>query len=159
MADKLSDINKLIQVAIDTMKSKETMETLGKELSERIVKRTRLGKGVNKNLDPPHPLPQLKKNTVTRRKALRKKGQLTGPRATPAKSGLNRTGKMLNDVVSVAKESELTIKLDSPESNKKARDLIDLNRNYTFLNVSKPEFKGMIKSFQEILNKVLAKLK
>lgn len=155
MAIKLTDIDKLLKVTIDTLKSKKTLQKLGDETSERIVKRTRLGKGVMENLADAHPLPQLKDSTKKERKRLKKAGRLTGPRATPAKSGLNRTGEMLGDVKAKAQKGDLKIILNSAESKKKAEDLIKLNQGFTFLNISNAEFKGMLKSFSSILQKVI----
>ena len=158
MALKLGDIPKLLKVTSDTLKSKKTMKVLGDELAERIVKRTRLGKGVKKPLAEATPLKNLETSTKSERKRLKKQGKLTGKGAKPSKAGLNRTGEMLDDVKAKVRQGELEIVLNSQKSKDKAENLIKIDKDNTFMNVSKAEFKGAARTLNDILNKTIKRL-
>lgn len=155
MADKLSKITQIIKTAIT---KKSVLDAAGKSAVESIVKRTRLGRGVGKNLGSSSPLPRLKESTVKTRKYLKQKGQLTGPNATPAKSGLNRTGELLNSVEYKISSGSVNIELADKANKDKATDLIKIDKDYTFMNLSKPEFARMIKAMSDQVAKILKRI-
>lgn len=156
MAAKLSDIGKIITNAL---KSKTVLEVGGEIATESIKKRTRLGSGVKENLGPSHKLPKLKSKTVTNRKLLKEKGMLTGPNATPGKSGLNASGELLNNVEYNVGKGQLQIRLADPVQREKATNLIKIDPNFVFMNLSKPEFNRMLKAMSQKISEILSKIK
>lgn len=153
MALKLNDIHKLVLSAIKRVSSKELLQEVGEVMTEDVKKRTRLGRGVNKPEGPSSLLKPLEPRTKTNRKALKKRGKLTGPGATPAKSGLNATGQMLDSLKVEAKTGSFTITLDT-EGARKAELVAQIDRNrFTFMNLSKGEVLRMIRLMEEDLKK------
>lgn len=150
----ITDLDKIIKKALEVATSKETLNKLGENLVDRIKKRTRLGNGVKENEGGSHKLPSLKPKTVTRRKQLKKAGDLTGPRATPAKSGVNRSGQMLESMDHKVSSSTIEIGLDQ-EGTRKATDLIKQNPDFTFMNVSKAEVAGLADILENEITKKL----
>lgn len=155
MAAKLSDIGRIIEQAL---KSKTVLEAGGKSATRAIKKRTRLGKGVKENLGPSHKLPQLKTKTVTNRKLLKKKGELTGVGATPAKSAVNRSGEMIDSVNFGVGRGKLEIKLKGSKQEMKAQNLLKISSDYAFMNLSKAEFNRMIKSMSGAITQILKRI-
>lgn len=151
---KLSDISKIIE---DAFNSQEITEAIGKAASRAIVTRTRTGRGVSANLETSKPLPRLKENTKRVRRYLKKKGELTGPGATPGKSALNRSGKLLESVNYVAKPGEVVISVSASQA-KKVEYLININSDYRFMNLSKAEFNRAVKAASGVLKSILSRL-
>jgi hypothetical protein len=149
MANKLTDISLLVQSAVDEIKDKNNLKEAAENTIERIQQRTRLGKGVNKPEGSATPLKKLEPKTVEVRKSLKSAGKLTGKGASPAKSGINRTGKTLDSMHSVSKKGEVTIQLDK-EGERVATEVqaIDPQR-FTFMNLSKAEVTAMVKELEE----------
>lgn len=156
MGAKLKDIGKIISQAF---KSKRILDAAGASMTESIVKRTRLGKGVQDNKENPTKLKKLETSTVRRRKQLKKAGQLTGPNATPGKSGLNRTGEMLNDVNYKASRGKLDIFFKTEKSREKAFWVQKNNPDFKFFFVSKPEFNRALKVITKEIQEALSKIK
>ena len=153
----IEDEIKKLAKSITNLGSQSVLDPLGEELVDRIKKRTRLGKGVKDNFGPSHALPKLQDKTKANRRRLKKQGKLTGPKATPAKSGLNRTGQMLDSMTHKSGENSLEIKLDAL-GEKKAEELIALDSQWTFMNISKAEFRGLLDSFVKSVQNKLGKL-
>jgi len=152
---KLSDLPKLIE---ELLKSKIILEKAGQIAVERIPKRTRLGNGVRENLGDSHKLPPLKESTVKIRKDLQKQGRLTGPLATPKKSGINRTGKALNSIKAISQPGHLEITLDKSQQAK-VDDLIKINPDYSFMKLSKPEFKAVFKAITDQIDRIVKRIR
>jgi hypothetical protein len=150
----LDRISKLAQEAIDAATSKETLTSLGNALADKVKNRTRLGRGVKKDGAASHALPKLKEKTVVNRKRLKERGKLTGPGATPAKSGINRTGTTLESMTSKVTQNSIEIKLDS-SGERVTKELIGLSDEFTFMNLSKPEIKFAESFIENAINKVL----
>lgn len=149
---------KLPQIIKETL-DKKLLDDIGNTSVSRIRKRTRTGKGVKENDGPTHKLPSLKPSTIKRRQNLKSKGKLTGPGATPARSGVNQTGKTLNEMnYKVKGRDSVEIRL-SPEGEKRAENIIGINSNYEFMNLSKSEIKALIKIVEEKIISVINKLK
>lgn len=156
MAGKLSDISRLIKKALT---SKEVLEVGAKVAVESIPLRTRLGKGVNEPEGSTHLLPALKEKTKRNRRYLKSSGKLTGPGATPAKSGLNASGDLLTDMKYEIKSDSFDIKLADVKQEEKLKNLLKINKNFQFLNLSRAEVNRMIKAMSVEINKVLANIK
>ena len=154
-SDLASKLPKIISETID----KSLLDDIGNTSVSRIRKRTRSGRGVKENDGPTHKLPALKPKTVKERSRLKGKGQLTGPGATPGRSGVNRSGKTLNEMnYSVVNRSEVEIKL-SPTGVKRAQTVAEVNPDYEFMNLSKSEIKALVKIVEEKVIQVINKLK
>lgn len=148
----INDITKIIQAAVDAVKDKTVLDKIGEDLVERIKTRTRTGKGVREPEGRAHKLPDLKTKTKANRRSLKRSGKLTGKGAVPAKSGINRSGATLDSLKHTVSGDEIKIRLDS-EGEMVAADLIKLNSDYTFMNISKPELKAVT----EVLDKEIQK--
>ena len=148
----IDDIRKIIQSAVDTITDRRTLDKLGEDLVERIKTRTRTGKGVREPEARPHRLPALKTNTKRNRRRLKRQGGLTGPGATPAKSGVNRTGTTLNSMSHRVQDNEIQIRLDA-KGEDVAEDLIRIDKDYTFMNVSQPEIKAFVEALEKEIEK------
>lgn len=156
MAAKLSDIGKIIEQAL---KSKRVLEAGGEEAVESIKKRTRLGKGVKENLGGSHKLPRLTTKTVTNRKLLKKKGELTGFGASPTKSAINRSGDTIDNVRFGVGKGKMVIDLKSNKAKTVAQNLLKIDPNYAFMNLSKAEFNRMIKKMSSVITEILKGIK
>ena len=100
----------------------------------------------------------LKEKTKQNRRGLKKQGKLTGPGAKPAKSALNRTGALVGDIGFETESNKLEIKFKSDAQESKMRDLIALDRKYTIMNISKAEFKFVLKEMSAIIERALRRL-
>ena len=153
---KLSDLPKIVEKAI---RSKTVLEAVGKSIERSVRRRTKTGKGVRNNLDSPHPLPRLKEKTVANRKQLKRKGKLTGQGATPRKSNLTQTGKMLDNIESIPFRGGVEIRLKDRSERNKAADLQKLDRDYTFMRVSKQEFTRAVSSATSLIAQILRRIR
>ena len=150
MGIKLSDLPTIIEGAIDTVLTSRFNKLVGTKVKDLIVKRTRLGRGVDKDGDSALPLKALKKQTKLRRSRLKKHGKLTGTGATPAKSAVNRSGSLLNTLEVKANKTSFTIK-PSFENQNKAEFLDD--KGFKFLNASKAEINFVEKELTKEIEK------
>lgn len=156
MGAKFKDIGKILAKALA---SKVVLEAGAKSIIESVPKRTRLGKGVKEAEGDATPLPALKPKTKTNRKGLKKRGELTGPGATPAKSGLNARGNLLSNLKAVVTPGKVAVKLQNSTQEEKAKALIAIDPGFTFMNVSRAEVNRMIKAMSEEVNKIIKKIK
>lgn len=156
MGAKFSDIGKIIAQALQ---SKPVLEEGAKVIVEAVPLRTRLGKGVKEAEGPALPLPKLKTKTKSNRKLLAEKGELTGPGATPAKSGLNRTGDMLSGLKAIIKNGKFEIRLKDKQQEIKAGHVLKNNPDFAFMNISKAEMNRMIKAMSVKITEILSKIK
>lgn len=155
MGAKLSDIGDII---LDALNSKEVLQAGADVALEAIPKRTRLGKGVVEAEGAATNLPQLKDKTKYNRGQLKKTGKLTGPGATPAKSGLNATGAMLSGMTAKIAGDNFTINLADDQQEKKAEYLIQQNRGFTFMNISNAELNRVVKAMSDAVAKILSRI-
>lgn len=156
MADKLGKIPLIVNSLIEEVNKKENLKEAADSAIEQMKKRTRLGKGVKEPEGSTTPLKKLEKSTVEVRKSLKSQGKLTGPGATPAKSGVNRTGKTLESLNSKALDGHVTIQLDQ-EGERVAADLINIDKDFTFMNLSKVEVKTMTEVLEKAVEKAAKK--
>lgn len=151
MATKLDKlIDRIIEIAV----GKDTMQKVATEARERIVRRTRTGKGVTQTGAQPSPLRDLTPATVNIRKNLREQGKLTGPGARPSKSAVNRTGAMLDSLKPEAERGQARVVFGSGEQERKADEL--QSNGFVFMNLSEPEIKGL---HRVIKNEIKRRLK
>lgn len=154
----LNDLSKAIGEIQQYTKTRRFLQQIGKVLVDRIRVRTRLGKGVKEengnNFRNPHSLPRLKQQTVSRRQRLRRAGGLTGFGATPAKSGLNRSGKLLDRLHFKIEGRELIITLD-PRGKIIAEKLMEDNPDWEFMNLSKPEFNYLVDTISKDVERII----
>jgi hypothetical protein len=151
MANTLGKIPLIVNSLIKEVNKKENLKVAADAAIDHMKKRTRLGKGVKEPEGKTTSLKKLEPSTVEIRKSLRKQGKLTGPGATPGKSGINRTGKTLESLNTKALDGSVTIQLDQ-EGERVASELIKIDKDFTFMNLSKVEVKTMT----EILEKAVA---
>jgi hypothetical protein len=157
LAVKLSDIGKIIAKALQ---SKTVLDAAGASIAESIIKRTRLGRGVDIELGPSKPLKKLASKTVSNRKRLKEEGKLTGPNATPGKSGLNQSGDMLDSIsYRVPTKGKLEIIFTDSEQQKKAKWIQEKDPRFNFFNVSKAEMNRAIREMSEAVTFILEKIK
>lgn len=148
----IDEFTKALNQATAEIFKRRNLKGLGDDLVVRIRKRTRLGKGAKGIDHPATKLPPLKKNTVQRRKLAKRVGTLTGRGATPGKSGINRSGKTLNRMHSRVVGTTLEIKLDK-DGEDVAKHLLRRDSQWEFMNLTKPEFKGLILGIERIIDK------
>jgi len=157
----LADLKDLANVFIKAIRAAESNATLNKikdAIIPQIQTRTRLGKGVTKPEGNTTNLKRLERKTKINRQGLKRKGQLTGPGAQPAKSGLNRSGQMLNSLKGKVSTSNIEITLDR-EGERKAVAVQKIDPNgFTFMNLSKGETKQVTDIIDDAVNDILKKL-
>lgn len=156
----MADLNDLSNFADDIKRlqqNKAFLRKVGRLLTNRIRLRTKLGRGAKAptgdTFRPSHKLPALKQSTKQRRRRLNREGKLTGRGATPARSGVNRSGKTLGFMHFRVKGRELNIKLD-PRGIKVQDHLVEINPDYEFFNLSRAEFKFLVSLIGKELEKI-----
>lgn len=136
----------------------EDYSFIAKKISERIVKRTQTGKGVNES-GSLYSLPALSDSYQELRK---KKRSLLGPRGTPKKSNLTASGKMLQSIKYVIKRSADNIAIifslegTTKGLGNKPQNTSDVakwqeDQGRRFFDISKTESNGILR---EVRNKV-----
>jgi len=133
MTKKISDVLKLkLDNAVKSLLTPKFMGELADNIKTDIIKRTKLGYGVEKSEGPQSKLKPLSPEYKKARKELQ-----LGEFASPAKSNLTLTGDMLNDLKSKVTETKVTIFLGSQFSKDKAK--WNAERGRTFMNISKTQ--------------------
>jgi hypothetical protein len=151
---KVSDIPRIVKRLLE----REVILKEGAKAIERAIpRRTRLGKGVKENLGPTHKLPSLRESTVSIRKKLKKTGGLTGPGATPKKSGFNRTGDSLNNLKVEVSRGKIEVSL-APADQDKLIDALQIDPDYQFMRLSRAEFRRMLIAMTKRIEQALKKI-
>lgn len=137
----------------------ELMKELGDAAAERLVKRTRLGRGVAEPEGESFPLKPLSDGYKEARK--KNKGDLS-ELTSPGKSNLTRTSQMLSSIKAL-KPNRGTIKIaptgKRSESNLTNEDVAGyVSRERPFLNLSKPEVAGLTRLVREKIDEILSRL-
>lgn len=157
MAD-FSDVFAQVAQAVRKVKSDQALKKkLAEEALESVQRRTKLGRGVNKPEGPSNKLPTLKTKTVSTRKSLKRSGKLSSS-ATPTKSNITRSGKTLGSMKSKIKSDGFDINLDK-RGERVAKDLIAIDKDYTFMNLSKAEVKRLVKIIEQQIQQFVGKIK
>jgi len=152
---KLSDIQKLVAKALT---EEAVLDAIGKSAVRAIKRRTRAGSGVEENLKSAKKLPKLKDQTKARRRRLKRAGGLTAKGATPAKSNLSRSGKLIDSVTYEVGDGNVEIKLKTSAQQEKAKELINIDSGYKFMKLSKAEFRRAIKAATGAITPILKRI-
>lgn len=137
----------------------ELMQEIGDAAAERLVKRTRLGKGVAENGAEAQPLKPLSDGYKDSRK--KNRGGLS-PLTTPGKSNLTRTSQMLNSIKALRPSRGKV--LITPTGSRSESDLTNeevagyVSRDRPFLNLSKAEVAGITRLVREKIDEILERL-
>ena len=137
-----------IQRLLKEAKSQKVIEPVAEEMIKLIVKRTRLGYGVKKELGTRQLLKKLSPRYVAARARSRRLSSTTAPR----KSNLTFTGQMLESV-SVIKSQNGKIVIgptgyrDDGKRNEKIAEH-QANQGRTFMNLSQLEFNQILRFYR-----------
>lgn len=130
---------KLRQAMLDAVTDKSFLQSIGEWTKDRIVKRTRLGSGVDSRGAPASKLKPLSERYKEKRKELRKTGVLSDL-TRPSTSNLTKTGKMLDSLTVKAGDGRVEVSVTS-DQEQKVKANTELGR--TFLNVSDKDLKEL----------------
>lgn len=157
MAD-FSDVFAKVAEAVRNVKNDGKLKKeLAEEALESVKRRTKLGRGVGKPEGPSNKLPSLKTKTVSTRKSLKRTGGLSST-ATPAKSNVTRSGKTLDSLKVEIKSDGFNIELDK-RGERVAKELIAIDKDYTFMNLSKAEVNRLVKIIEQQIQRFVGKIK
>lgn len=132
------DIIKQIQDAVNGAIQPNTLRVAASELVQSIKKRTRLGKGLQKDGDSLQSLTPLVSSYKKQRKRLNLSSE-----TTPAKSNLTQTGKMVDNIDFKVTSTGFEVFIKGQENNKKA-EYVSKKRPFMFL--AKFEIKVLIEN-------------
>lgn len=174
----MSKFNRDLERVISDFEKPASMKELGEVAVDRIVTRTRLGKGVETAGGAPTSLKALAQSTKDSRKgkvafATTKDGVVfpytpkekpeLSKFTTPGKSNLTRTGQMLDAmrVISVKTGSVvLGFKPDRKDSDKTNAEIAGFaEKDRPFFNLSGPELSGIQRFIRDRIDELLKKLK
>jgi len=150
----LSDFPKHLKQSLDKAKqellSPSNLKKIGDDIAEKIVLRTRLGNGLDVEQGEPTKLKPLSPKYIEQRKTM----QLS-ELASPKKSNLTQTGKMLSDVISKVTGNIINITFKSDDSKDKARWNSEKGR--TFMNISRVQVERLTNDIQKQIRQILKK--
>ena len=134
--------------------SQKNMREFGEYAVDRIVKRTRLGKGVDERGGDPKPLKALSESYKKKRRTSEELSSTT----RPGKSNLTFTGQLLDSIkVITIKAGSVLISATGRRkdglTNKELTGYVSEDR--PFLNLSKPELNGLSKLIRERIESIL----
>lgn len=152
MADKFSDIPKIMERAFKKMTNKTHLRIVGEDAKRLIQKRTRLGGGVEKSLGTRRKLKKLSKSYKKQRK-----GMKLDRTTSPAKSNVTQTGEMLREIGVKVRSNKALLRFISPSAKKKAKWVQDAGRK--FFNISQPELKQLTRLLRKRVNRILKTIK
>lgn len=155
----MSKFDAQMKQAIEDVSAPAYMKQFGEYARDRIVKRTKLGKGVSERGGDAEQLKKLSDSYRTQRKNLQNKGKLADD-TSPARSNLTRTGQMLNNIEVQAKTASALIsakgsRTDGNLTNADVAGYVSVER--PFLNLSKPELNGLNSFIRSILESIVKK--
>lgn len=157
MSKASNQLDKIIGRLKKTVKesmSNESMVEVGKFSIGLIVKRTRLGYGVNKNLGDRSKLKPLSAKYIEQRKKSRL-NQFT----KPSRSNLTRTGQMLDSLsFKVTGPGKITIEpTGNRDDGKRNKDIAKYNaqRGRVFINLSKNEYSQIVRFYRKTFGDLL----
>ena len=159
----LKNASKKIEKAFELEISSVNMKERGEDSKEGVVKRTQiLGKGVDGSRS--NPLKPLSDKYKERRRIKRKQ---LGPNAKPNKSNLTFTGQLLKSLsvvgtrgrfIMFAKSTSRTLPNGEPDSKTNSEILKYVQRERTFLELTKAEINKIKKEFREKFRKKIRDL-
>lgn len=131
----IKELEKKLLQMVEAAASKETLNKVGKTAEIEIKSHTRDGLGVKDNGDVPFRLPNLKSNSVNRRRNLRKAGKLSSE-TSPGKANNTKTGRTVSSVdfrVNTGRD-ETTVGVFDNRSIKVVRELAKGGREFIALS-------------------------
>lgn len=159
----MTKFKKDMKKVIDEFDKKETMRDVGNFAADRIVKRTRLGKGVSEKGGDSQPLKRLSDGYKKQRK---KKSTELSQFTTPGKSNLTRTGQMLDSVkVTEVDQGRALVAPTGNRTDSKINKLNNLDvagyvsKDRPFLNLSKAELLALNRYVREKIEALLKKFR
>ena len=169
----LSQFKRDMAKVFEEIAKPDSLLEIGKFAADRIVKRTRLGRGVAEPEGEAAPLKPLSEAYVEARKREREAGRGKGGRfvkgagklsslTSPKKSNLTRTDQMLSSIKPERpKRGSVTI---TPTGTRKEGSLTNeevagyVSRERPFLNLSKAEVAGVTRLIRERIDEILQRL-
>lgn len=155
----IKKLEKSVKEAID----KSALVDVGRFARDIVVKRTRLGYGVDRDFAQKKRLARLSPNYVKRRKMFDGLSQNT----TPTRSNLTLTGQMLDSIESNVKRGIIEIKPTGRRTDGKRNEDIAIyneqgGRNRPkriFMRISQLEFKQIVRFYRKTFGDLLRKRK
>lgn len=155
-------VKKLEKTVAESIK-KAALVDVGVFARDLIVKRTRLGYGVEKDLGSKKRLAKLSPNYIKRRKMFAGLSENT----RPSRSNLTLTGQMLNSIISTAKAGIIEIKPTGTRTDgKRNADIAQYNEDggkgrpkRIFMRISQLEFKQIVRFYRKTFGDLLRKRK
>jgi hypothetical protein len=155
-------VKKLEKTVAESIK-KAALVDVGVFARDLIVKRTRLGYGVEKDLGSKKRLAKLSPNYIKRRKMFESLSENT----RPSRSNLTLTGQMLDSIISTAKTGIIEIKpTGRRDDGKRNADIAQYNEDggrgspkRIFMRISQLEFKQIVRFYRKTFGDLLRKSK
>lgn len=179
----MSKFKKSLQAVIEEFEKPQTMREMGEYAVERIVLRTRLGKGVSEKGDSASPLKPLSESYRQQRKGklafyttkdgkkvpyIPKIPPILDATTSPTKSNLTFTGQLLNSIKVISvKAGKVLIAPTGKRSDRRSKISGATNREVAgyvseerpFLNLSKSELLALNRFVREKIEALIKKLK
>lgn len=155
---QLQQFKAKVEKAVKESISPNVMRILGDFALNLIVKRSRLGYGVEENFGPRYKFDKLSPNYIKSRKRFRGLSSTT----SPSKSNITRTGQLLLSMrVTEAKEGKFRIeptgsRKDGPLTNKELAEIL-AKKNRTFNRLSQPEYQQLLRFYRRTFGDLLRK--
>jgi hypothetical protein len=164
MADvsvQLGKFIKKIEKLIDRdVSSREMLARLGKEVSARIQKRTRLGYGVPANNAAKESLKAMRKHSpVYAEFRAKNPGKLSGL-TNPGKHNLTLTGKMLSDIRTILVDTKRkTVEIGFTDDFSLLKANVNSKRGWKFMHLSDIEIKSVNNFYKREVAKLVRESK
>lgn len=160
---QLQQFKAKVEKAVKESISPNVMRILGDFALNLIVKRSRLGYGVEENFGPRFKFDKLSPNYIKSRKKFRGLSSTT----SPSKSNITRTGQLLLSMrVTEAKEGKFRIeptgtrekegKTKKVLTNKELAEIL-AKKNRTFNRLSQPEYQQLLRFYRRTFGDLLRK--
>lgn len=155
---QLQQFKAKVEKAVKESISPNVMRILGDFALNLIVKRSRLGYGVEENFGPRFKFDKLSPNYIKSRKKFRGLSSTT----SPSKSNITRTGQLLLSMrVTEAKEGKFRIeptgdRENEPLTNKRLAEIL-AKKNRTFNRLSQPEYQQLLRFYRRTFGDLLRK--
>lgn len=152
MANSLNDFINKLKRKIQNYPPNKELRKVAEGLNKKIIKRTKLGFGVNKSGEQRVKLKDIQEKTKLIRKELKRRGKLASD-ASPSKSQVYRSGSMLGNTKAKVETKGFSIEPSDSKNKKKAKSLDE--SGFKWLNVSDTELKALLEDLDDALQKEL----
>lgn len=160
---QFANIIKKLEKSVEQAISKAALKDVGVFARDLIVKRTRLGYGVDKDLSSKKRLAKLSPNYIKRRRMFDGLSSKTAPN----RSNLTLTGQMLDSIISETKDRTIIIRpTGTRDDGKKNADIARYAEEggrgrpkRIFLRISQLEFKQIVRFYRKTFGDLLRKRK